>query len=154
VSVDLVVNGAPVRLDLPEGVPLLVVLRNDLGLTGARFGCGEGLCGACTVLVDGAARQACQVQLGQVAGSAVETVEALLGDPLHPLVEELLAGNAGQCGYCLSGIVMAAKALLDRAEAAPPREAIAAALDGNLCRCGAHGRILDAIERAAARSAG
>ncbi|MBJ3775787.1 (2Fe-2S)-binding protein [Acuticoccus mangrovi] len=148
-SFAFVVNGAEIVVTVPPETPLLYALRNDLALTGTRFGCGDGLCGVCTVLVDGEPRWACQLRVWEVEAKRVETVEALIAEPRHPLVTEVLAGNAGQCGYCLSGILMQARALLDRTDGVPDRAAIATALAGNLCRCGAHGRILDAIERAA-----
>ena len=140
-------NGEPVEVDAPETEPLLWALRNRLGLKAARFGCGEGSCGACVVLVDGRAEASCTLQLWAVEGRSVETAEALL-EADHPLVEAFAAERAGQCGYCLSGLLMRAKGLLD-ADPAPDRAAIAAALDGGLCRCGAHPRILRAVARAA-----
>ncbi len=149
----LTVNGK--AFSLPDHVtpdtPLLDILRNTLGLTGTRFGCGLEQCGACMVLVDGQPVQACNAALDSVAGKAVTTIEGLAGPDgkLHPLQQAFLDEQAGQCGYCLSGILMAAKALLDR-NPAPSRTEIAAALDANLCRCGSHIRILKAVERAAA----
>lgn len=145
------VNGRSVTVRARPETPLLYALRNDLGLVGVRFGCGEGACGACTVMIDGAPRHACQASLEEAAGRRIETVESLLaGGALHPLAQAVLELNAGQCGYCLPGVLMRAKALLDDAVASPGREEIALALAGNLCRCGAHSRILDAVERVAA----
>lgn len=144
-----VVNGAQATADVPGATRLIHVLRNDLGLTSARFGCGEGGCGACTVLVDGRPEHSCDVSVEFVAGRSVETVEGLsLDGVLHPLQKAFLDEQAGQCGYCLTGILMRAKALLD-ANPSPTRTEIAEALDGNLCRCGAHPRILRAVARAA-----
>jgi nicotinate dehydrogenase subunit A len=144
-----VVNGAQATADVPGATPLIHVLRNDLGLTSARFGCGEGGCGACTVLIDGRPEHSCDVSVEFVAGRSVETVEGLSRDGvLHPLQKAFLDEQAGQCGYCLTGILMRAKALLD-ANPSPTRTEIAGALDGNLCRCGAHPRILRAVARAA-----
>jgi nicotinate dehydrogenase subunit A len=140
----LVVNGTSHRVSVDADVPLLYVLRNELGLVGARFGCGIGICGACTVLVDGRARRSCDLPVGSVDGP-VTTVESLGGT--HPVQRALIEEQAGQCGYCLTGIVMSAKALLD-AKARPTEAEIRAALDGNLCRCGSHPRILRAIVRA------
>lgn len=143
--VSFVLNGAPVEVDAPETEPLLWTLRNRLGLTGARFGCGEGSCGACAVLVDGAIETSCSLKLWAVQGKRVETVEGLED---HPLIAAFAAERAGQCGYCLSGLVMRAKGLLDQ-NPAPDRDDIIAALDEGLCRCGAHPRILRAVARAA-----
>jgi len=140
----LVVNGTSRRVSVDADVPLLYVLRNELGLVGARFGCGIGICGACTVLVDGRARRSCDLPVGSVSGP-VTTVESLGGT--HPVQRALIEEQAGQCGYCLTGIVMSAKALLD-AKGRPTEAEIRAALDGNLCRCGSHPRILRAIVRA------
>jgi len=140
---------------LPNGIapdtPLLDILRNTLGMTGTRFGCGLEQCGACMVLVDGQPVQSCNAALDSVAGKQVTTIEGLAGSDgtLHPLQQAFLEEQAGQCGYCLSGIIISAKALLDR-NPNPTRSEIAAALDDNLCRCGSHVRILKAVERAAA----
>ena len=143
------VNGRERQVSAEEGVPLLYVLRNDLGLRGARFGCGEGQCGACTVLVDGRAVQSCDTPLWSVEGHEVTTIEGI-GDEraLHPVQQAFIDHQAAQCGYCSSGIVMAAVALLR--EAPDPTDAqIVAALERNLCRCGAHARVLRAIRAAA-----
>lgn len=145
-TIAFMVNGKPVAAALDGATPLLDVLRNTLGLTGARYGCGAELCGACMVLVDGAPTYACSRELWSVAGRSVTTVEGLAD---HPVVAAILAEQAGQCGYCLSGIVVAAAALL-AANPDPTRAEIAAALEPHLCRCGAHPRILRAIARAAA----
>lgn len=134
----------------PPEVRLLYVLRDDLDLKSARFGCGQAACGACTVIVDGEAVTSCDLPVSAVAGTVVQTAESLASDPPHPLLDAFLEHQAGQCGYCLPGILMASKALLDRT-AAPSRSRIAAALDTNLCRCGTHVRILDAVEAAAQR---
>jgi nicotinate dehydrogenase subunit A len=131
----------------PE-TPLLYVLRNDLKLKGARFGCGLGQCGACTVLVDGKPVQSCDFPLSAAAGKGVLTIEGLSrnGTP-HPLQQAFIAEQAAQCGYCVTGIIMTAKALLDT-NPHPSDTEIRAALKGNLCRCGTHQRILRAIRRA------
>jgi nicotinate dehydrogenase subunit A len=144
-AVALTVNGTRHQLSVDPEVPLLYVLRNELGLTGTRFGCGNGVCGACTVLVGERAVQSCDLPVGSVAGP-VTTVEGLGGS--HALQRALLDDQAGQCGYCLTGIVMSAKALLD-ANPRPTETQIRTALDGNLCRCGSHTRILKAIRRVA-----
>jgi len=151
--IDLTVNGMPAGVEAAEGATLLDVLRGDLGLMGARYGCGLGQCGACTVLLDGRPVNACATDAATVAGRAVATVEGL-GAPEapHPLQAAFLELQAGQCGYCLSGILMSARALLDR-NPSPSRAEIAAALNGHLCRCGVHNRILDAVALAAGRMA-
>lgn len=153
-DIDLTINGTARRVGVEETAPLLDVLRNALGLTGARFGCGAGECGACTVLVEGEAKMSCQLEVGNLSGKAIVTVEGL-GTPERPhaLQTAFLEKQAGQCGYCLSGILVAAKGLLDR-NPDPSRAEIASALDANLCRCGAHNRILDAVALAAARLRG
>ncbi|QQS13392.1 MAG: (2Fe-2S)-binding protein [Rhodospirillales bacterium] len=144
------VNSAARRVQAPETTTLLEVLRNHLGLTGTRYGCGLEQCGCCMVLVDGKPAHACTREVGTVAGREVTTIEGLgTSSEPHPLQRAFLDEQAGQCGYCLSGIIMSAKALLDR-DPNPSRAAIVAALDGHLCRCGAHQRILRAVERAAA----
>ncbi len=152
-TLSLSINGKAHALPdstLPD-TPLLDILRNTLGLTGTRFGCGLEQCGACMVLVDGQPVQSCNAALDSVAGKQITTIEGLAGDDgaLHPLQQAFLDEQAGQCGYCLSGILISAKALLDR-NPNPPRADITAALDGNLCRCGSHVRIIKAVERAAA----
>jgi len=146
------VNGKPVGVSLDnEETPLLDVLRNRLGLVGARFGCGLDQCGCCMVLVDGAPEKSCSKPVWSVAGKSITTVEGL-GTPErpHPLQAAFLAEQAGQCGYCLAGILISAKALLDR-NPQPTRSEIAQALDGNICRCGVHNRIMRAVEKAAAQ---
>jgi nicotinate dehydrogenase subunit A len=141
-------NGADCSSALPDDTPLLAVLREEQGLSGPRFGCGEGECGACMVLVDGRAVVSCNLPLWSVQGKQVTTVEGL-GTPErpHPVQAALLREQAGQCGYCLSGIVVAAAALL-AGSPAPTREQVCAALDGNLCRCGSHNRIIRAVQSA------
>ena len=148
-DIALTVNGRSVRVSALETTPLLDVLRNQLNLKGARYGCGLEQCGSCMVLLDGEPIYACSREVGTVAGRSVTTIEGLgtAAQP-HPLQQAFLDEQAGQCGYCLSGIVISAKALLDR-NSAPTRADIAAALDKNLCRCGAHPRILRAVEKAA-----
>ncbi len=149
-----IVNGDSVEVTVERNTPLLYALRNDLGLKGARFGCGDGLCGACMVIVDGQAIFSCDTPVWSIEGQAVETIEGLAaGGKLHPLQEAILDMQAGQCGYCLTGIIMRAKALLDQNPSCT-RADIVQALDRNLCRCGAHSRIIKAIENAAAQGAG
>lgn len=150
-TVGLTLNGVNVEVRVDPDTPLLYVLRGMLDAKGARYGCGAGLCGACTVVIDGKAEFSCDVPVSVAAGRRVETIEGLAAQvPPHPLIEEVIERQAAQCGYCLPGIVMASKAFLDRTPR-PSRQQIAEALDGNLCRCGTHHRILDAVESAAAR---
>jgi nicotinate dehydrogenase subunit A len=141
----LTVNGLQRESTSPPTTPLLDVLRNEFALTGSRFGCGEEQCGACLVLIDGASAQSCGREIGTLQGRAVTTIEGLQN---HPIIAALIAEQAGQCGYCLSGMAVAAAALLAR-NPNPTRAEIATALDPQLCRCGAHPRILRAVERAA-----
>lgn len=142
------VNGKAQTVSLPAETPLLYVLRNDLGLNGAKFGCGLAQCGACTVIAEGAAIRSCVTTLGEVAGRNITTIEGLgtLQKP-HPLQKAFIELQAAQCGYCISGMVMSAKAFLDQSPHASNAE-IRDALAGNLCRCGTHTRILRAIEKA------
>jgi nicotinate dehydrogenase subunit A len=145
----LTVNGKRHAVSAEPETALLYVLRNDLKLKGARFGCGLGQCGACTVLVDGKPVQSCDFPLSAAVGKAITTIEGLAPDgELHPLQSAFIAEQAAQCGYCVTGIIMAAKALLD-ANPRPADAEIRSALKGNLCRCGTHQRILNAIKRAA-----
>src|ERR1700675_623514 len=149
---DFHVNGKPVSVSLDnEETPLLNVLRNEFGLMGTRFGCGLEQCGCCMVLIDGVPEKCCTKPIWNVAGKQIVTVEGL-GNAKHPhpLQQAFLDEQAGQCGYCLAGILVSAKALLDR-NPSPSRREIAAALDDNICRCGSHTRILRAVERAATR---
>jgi nicotinate dehydrogenase subunit A len=149
VATSLIVNGNAVSVAADPDTPLLDVLRNHLGLVGTRFGCGAEQCGSCMVLVEGKPEKSCGKALSTVAGKAVVTIEGLgTPDKPHKLQQAFLDEQAGQCGYCLSGILISAKALLDR-NPAPSRREIAVALDDNICRCGSHPRILRAIERAA-----
>ncbi|NQV60275.1 MAG: (2Fe-2S)-binding protein [Alphaproteobacteria bacterium] len=149
-SFEIIVNGAAKQVEAAPSLPLIYALRNELGLTGTRYGCGLEQCGCCMVLIDDEPAYACTRTMDTVAGRAVLTVEGLGGaaNP-HPLQQAFLDEQAGQCGYCLSGILISAKALLDR-NPKPSRDQIVAALDGHLCRCGAHTRIIRAIGRAAA----
>ena len=143
------VNGARHSVAAAPDTPLLYVLRNDLGLVGSRYGCGTGQCGACFVIVEGKAMPSCDAPLWSVAGKSVTTVEGLAkGGALHPVQKALLAEQAAQCGYCTSGIAIAAAALLQEKKN-PSENEIRAALDRNLCRCGAHNRVVRAVLRAA-----
>lgn len=145
-TIRLEVNGAPREVDAAPDTPLLYVLRNELGLVGAKYGCGAGYCGACMVLVDGAPKPACDVPLETVAGRRITTPEGL-DEPR--LVDAFLAEQAAQCGYCTAGILVSAAALL-RANPRPTDAEIRATLGGNLCRCGSQPRVLRAVKRAAA----
>lgn len=146
----LTVNGADREVDAPPDMPLLWVLRDLLGLTGTKFGCGAAQCGACTVLVDGQARRSCVTAVGDVADHEVTTVEGLAADgALHAVQQAWLDENVPQCGYCQVGQIMAAVALL-AARPAPTDDDIDAVMTANLCRCGTYPRIRRAIVRAAA----
>ena len=145
----LIVNGSTISVAADGDTPLLDVLRNYLGLTGTKFGCGQEQCGCCMVLVDDRPEKSCGKALSTVAGREIVTIEGLgTRDRPHPLQAAFLDEQAGQCGYCLAGILISAKALLDR-NPSPSRAQIAEALDDNICRCGSHNRILRAVERAA-----
>jgi nicotinate dehydrogenase subunit A len=154
----IVVNGQPHRVTVDHyETPLLYVLRDYLGLKGTRFGCGNGSCGSCTVLVDGRAQRSCELPVWSIEGISITTIEGLgTLDRPHPLQRAFIDFQAGQCGYCLSGIIMTAAELIGSG-AQLSREKIVAALDANLCRCGAHARIVNAIEavwKASIRGAG
>jgi nicotinate dehydrogenase subunit A len=145
---DLDVNGKRHSVIADPDTPLLYVLRNDLGLVGSRFGCGSGQCGACFVLVDGRTMASCDLPISFLQGKKVTTVEGLGGGKLHKVQEALLAEQAAQCGYCMSGIAVAAAGLLLQ-NANPSEAEVRAALDKNLCRCGSHNRVVKAVMRAA-----
>ncbi|HUP59137.1 MAG TPA: (2Fe-2S)-binding protein [Thermoanaerobaculia bacterium] len=141
-------NGRPASVDTDDDRMLLWVVRGDLALTGTKFGCGLGICGACTVAIDGAAVRSCQTPLSAVEGKNLVTIEGLEKDgKLHPLQQAFIDHGALQCGFCTSGMIMNAYALL-QAQKKPPRNAIIETMDDNLCRCGAHQRIVAAIEEA------
>jgi isoquinoline 1-oxidoreductase subunit alpha len=147
--VRLVVNGRPVEVDADRAMPLLWVLRDRLGLTGTKFGCGVAQCGACTVHVDGAARRSCVLAVGDVAGARITTIEGLATpEALHAVQQAWLAENVPQCGYCQAGQIMSTVALL-AANPAPADDDIDSALSANLCRCGTYPRIRRAVHRAA-----
>lgn len=139
-------NGKPVTVEVTPDTPLLWVLRDHLKLTGTKFGCGVGLCGACTILLDGQAVRSCTLPVSGVAGRAITTIEGL-GDQ-HPVQQAWVAGSVPQCGYCQSGQIMTTVALLNR-NPAPTDDEIKVALAGNLCRCGAYQAIIAAVHAAA-----
>jgi isoquinoline 1-oxidoreductase subunit alpha len=142
------VNGEPVHYRMDPETPLLWALRDASNLTGTKYGCGTGHCGACTVIVDGAARRSCQITIGAIEGSFVTTIEGLSGDRGHPLQQAWVAEGAPQCGYCQSGMIMAAAALLERTKN-PSDGEIGSAIT-NICRCGTYPRVRRAIRRAGA----
>ena len=142
------VNGKPARSEAPPQTPLLWVIREELKLTGTKFGCGAGLCGACMVHIDGQRALACQTAVSDVVGKSVTTIEGLSPDSSHPVQRAWLAENVPQCGYCQSGQIMSAADLLAH-NPNPSREQIIAHMNANLCRCGTYPRVVRAIERAA-----
>ncbi len=144
---DLVINGVRSHVASDPERPLLWVLRNELDLTGAKYGCGEGQCGACTVLIDGVPHRSCITPVGTVAGKEITTVEGLAdGERLHPVQEAFIECDAMQCGYCTPGMILASVALL-RKNTAPSETEIKHALEGNVCRCGTYNKIVAAVER-------
>ncbi|MEA3195678.1 MAG: hypothetical protein QOD26_4011 [Betaproteobacteria bacterium] len=145
-----VLNGKPMDGNVHEDTPLLYVLRNDLGLVGTRFGCGSGQCGACFVMVDGRAMASCDLPVSFVADKSVTTVEGLNGN--HPVQKALVAEQAAQCGYCMSGIIVSAVALLN-SNSKPSESQVRSALDKNLCRCGSHNRVVRAVMKASREQA-
>lgn len=148
------VNGKRLTVDVDPQTSLLSVLRNDLDLTGAKYGCGEAQCGACTVLVDGQQTRSCVTQVGKVANKQITTIEGLEKDgQLHPVQEAFLKADALQCGYCTPGMIMSGVALLNR-NSKPTREQIVRHMDRNICRCGAYLRIVAAIQMASGQKGG
>jgi aerobic-type carbon monoxide dehydrogenase small subunit (CoxS/CutS family) len=146
--IGLRINGRDVTVEAAPDTPLLWVLRDSLGMTGTKFGCGIAQCGACTVHVDGEAARSCQLPVGGLAGKEITTIEGLSEDGAHPVQQAWIAEQVPQCGYCQSGQIMSAAALLARTQN-PTDEQIDAAMSGNLCRCGTYQRIRAAIHRAA-----
>jgi aerobic-type carbon monoxide dehydrogenase small subunit (CoxS/CutS family) len=146
---ELHVNGSRRRIDADAERSLLSVLRDDLDLTGSKYGCGEGRCGACTVLIDGQPTRSCTTRVAEAEGKQIRTIESVaVGDKLHPLQQAFLDAGAMQCGYCTSGMIMSALALLTQRPEAN-REDIVRSMNGNICRCGTYTRIISAIEHAA-----
>jgi aerobic-type carbon monoxide dehydrogenase small subunit (CoxS/CutS family) len=153
-TVEFVLNGKPIRWQGDGGRMLLWVLRGDLGVTGPKYGCGEGVCGACTVLVNDQAVRSCQTEAGSVAGSKIVTIEGLAkGGALHPLQKAFVKHDALQCGFCTPGMILQAYSFLKQ-KPRPTRREILGAMENNLCRCGSHQRIVQAIQEAAARMRG
>jgi aerobic-type carbon monoxide dehydrogenase small subunit (CoxS/CutS family) len=149
-TISLTVNNKSYQLDVAPDTPLLWAVRDTLGLTGTKYGCGMGLCGACTVHLDGAAHRACQTPIASVGPKRVTTIEGLSADGSHPVQRAWVAEQVPQCGYCQSGQIMQAAALL-AATPNPTRAQIDEAMNGNICRCGTYQRIRRAIQRAAAQ---
>lgn len=149
-GIQLTVDGKRYTIRSAPDTPLLYVLRNELGLSGPHFGCGEETCGACMVLVGSAAKPSCKLPVGEVGNSRITTLAGLIEDgELHPVQQAFLDEQAAQCGYCLNGMIISAAALLWKSPH-PTDSQIRAALDGNLCRCGSHLRIMRAVRRAEA----
>lgn len=147
------VNGKRRTVDVDASVSLLSVLRDDLDLTGTKYGCGEGRCGACTVLINGQLTRSCVTQVGRAAGKQITTIEGLEKDgKLHPLQEAFIKADAMQCAFCTSGMIMAATALLSK-NARPSRDEIVSGMNRNICRCGVYQRIIEAIQIASAQTA-
>lgn len=143
------INGSRHRIQAEAERTLLSVLRDDLDLTGSKYGCGEGRCGACTVLIDGQPVRSCTTRVGSVGNKRIRTIEGLASEgKLHPLQEAFIKADAMQCGYCTPGMILSGLALLER-EAHPSREDIVRSMNGNICRCGVYARIIAAIEDAA-----
>ena len=147
-AIALSINGKTATVEAEPDTPLLWVVREHLKLTGTKFGCGSGLCGACTVHIDGKAMRSCQLAVSKVVGRKVTTIEGLSTNNSHPLQKAFIAEQVPQCGYCQSGQIMQAAALL-ATNKKPTREQIVEHMDGNLCRCGTYPRIVKAIQRAA-----
>ena len=148
-AINLIVNGKPVSVTAEADTPLLWVIRDEIGLTGTKFGCGAALCGACTVHLDGLPVRSCQTPVSAAAGKKIATIESLSADSSHPLQKAWIAHDVPQCGYCQSGQLMSASALL--ATNKNPSDAdIDSAMSGNICRCGTYNRIRAAIKSAAA----
>ena len=151
-ALTLLVNGKEYATEVAPEATLLNVLRDDLGLTGTKYGCGEGQCGACTVLVEGLAVRSCRTQVSSAAGKRITTIEGLArGDKLHPVQQAFLQAEAFQCGYCTPGMIMSAVALLDHTPT-PSKKQIIRYMEGNICRCGTYDRIIEAVRFASAFS--
>ncbi|HEY7911049.1 MAG TPA: (2Fe-2S)-binding protein [Blastocatellia bacterium] len=152
-ALELQINGKKYRVETEPDSSLLAVLRDDLDMTGTKYGCGEGQCGACTVLIDGNPVRSCLVEAGNAAGKQITTIEGIeQNGRLHPLQQAFIEAGAMQCGYCIPGMIMSAQGLLKK-NPRPTEQEIIRAMEGNICRCGTHPRIAEAIRRIA-RSSG
>jgi nicotinate dehydrogenase subunit A len=150
-TIHLAINGKPYNVETDPQTSLLTVLREHLDLTGTKYGCGEGQCGACTVLIDGKAQRSCLTRVGLVAEKQITTIEGLAaGDRLHPVQQAFLDAGAMQCAYCTSGMIMSAVALLQK-NPHPQEKEITDFMDGNVCRCGTYPRVVAAIQKASQR---
>jgi aerobic-type carbon monoxide dehydrogenase small subunit (CoxS/CutS family) len=150
-GIELEVNGKRLTVNYPPDTALLYVLRDELGLTGTKYGCGEGLCGACTVLIGGTARRSCQIPASAAVSRTITTIEGLeKNGKLHPVQQAFLDAGAFQCAYCTSGMIMSSVSLL-QTNAHPSAEQIKQSLQGNICRCGTHPRIVEAVQHAATK---
>jgi isoquinoline 1-oxidoreductase subunit alpha len=149
-QISLSINGTPHQLDIPEDMPLLWALRDKLGLVGTKYGCGIGICGSCTVLVNGAPVQSCAIKASALQGKEITTIEGLSPDGIHPVQRAWHDEDVPQCGYCQAGQIMTAAALL-KSNPRPSDEEIEATMHGNICRCGTYTRIKKAIQTAAAK---
>jgi aerobic-type carbon monoxide dehydrogenase small subunit (CoxS/CutS family) len=148
-GLELEINGKKYSVAYPPETPLLCVLRDELGLTGTKYGCGEGMCGACTVLLAGTARRSCQIPVSAAVSKSITTIEGLeKNGSLHPVQQAFLDAGAFQCAYCTSGMILSSVSLL-QGNPRPSAEQIVQSLQGNICRCGTHPRIVEAVERAA-----
>ncbi|MEA2992614.1 MAG: isoquinoline 1-oxidoreductase subunit alpha [Alphaproteobacteria bacterium] len=145
--VSFTLNNKPVSIDAPPETPLLWIIRDHVGLTGTKYGCGAGLCGACTVHINGKALRSCQTHVSEIEGAKIVTIEGLSPDSSHPLQKAWVAEEVPQCGYCQSGQIMKAAELLAK-NAKPSRDEIVTHMDGNICRCGTYNRIIAAVQRA------
>jgi aerobic-type carbon monoxide dehydrogenase small subunit (CoxS/CutS family) len=150
-AIELEVNGKRYSVDYSPDTPLLYVLRDELGLTGTKYGCGEGMCGSCTVLLGGVARRSCQIPVSAAAGKPITTIEGLeKNGELHPVQEAFVEEGAFQCAYCTSGMIMSSVSLL-QSNRNPSEEQIVQSMQGNICRCGTYPRIIEAIRKAAVK---
>src|SRR3954464_8720762 len=148
-AITLLVNGTEQQVNVEPEKPLLYVLRDDLGLTGAKYGCGEGQCGACTVLLDGVPHRSCLTPVGSATGKEITTIEGVAdGERLHPVQQSFIECDAMQCGYCTPGMILESVALL-RKHPSPSEAEIKGELEGNICRCGTYNRIVAAVQKAA-----
>ena len=148
-STELEINGKKYSVNYPPDTPLLYVLRDEIGLTGTKYGCGEGMCGACTVLIAGTPRRSCQIPVSAAVSKPITTIEGLeKNGALHPVQQAFLDAGAFQCAYCTSGMIMSSVSLL-QSNPHPSTEQIVQSLQGNICRCGTHPRIIAAVQRAA-----